>query len=109
VNLTVTLIVPANTYTDQTRTFNYTGTDLTSTTNPENGTVTYQYDGSHHVTKKTDAYGQETRYSYDAYGRLTQVQHWSGSPLSERTDERIDYYYDTNPCDGSFSQNAWDG
>ena len=28
----------------QTRTFAYTGADLTSATNPENGTVTYQYD-----------------------------------------------------------------
>ena len=61
----------------QTRTFVYTGADLTSATNPENGTVTYQYDGSHRVTKRTDAKGQETRYTYDAYGRLTQVQHWA--------------------------------
>src|ERR1039458_2318910 len=46
----------------QSRTFVYTGSDLTSATNPENGTVTYQYDGAHHVTKRTDAKGQETRY-----------------------------------------------
>ena len=32
----------------QTRTFAYTGADMTSATNPENGTVTYQYDGAHH-------------------------------------------------------------
>ena len=36
----------------QTRTFVYSGTDLVSATNPENGTVTYQYDG-HRVTKRT--------------------------------------------------------
>jgi YD repeat-containing protein len=53
----------------QTRTFVYNGSDLVSATNPENGTVTYQYDGSHQVTKRTDALGQETRYTYDAYGR----------------------------------------
>ena len=53
------------------------GTDLTSATNPENGTVTYQYDAAHRVTKRTDAKGQETRYMYDAYGRMTQVQHWA--------------------------------
>ena len=53
----------------QTRTFVYTGSDMTSATNPENGTVTYQYDTSHHVTKRTDAKGQETRYTYDWYGR----------------------------------------
>ena len=91
----------------QTRTFAYTGTDLTSATNPENGTVTYQYDGSHHVTKRTDAMGQETRYSYDNYGRLTQVQHWSGSPLQEQTFQRVTYAYDSNPLDGNYSQNAW--
>jgi YD repeat-containing protein len=50
----------------QTRSFVYTGNDLTSATNPENGTVTYQYDGSHRVTKRTDAKGQEARYTYDA-------------------------------------------
>jgi YD repeat-containing protein len=41
----------------QTRTFAYTGSDMPSATNPENGTVTYQYDGSHRVTKRTDAKG----------------------------------------------------
>jgi RHS repeat-associated protein len=95
----------------QTRTFVYSGSDLTSTTNPENGTVTYQYDGAHHVLKKTDARGQETRYAYDSYGRLTQVQHWTWSGatppvLTEQVDQRYNYYYDTNPCDGSFSQNT---
>src|SRR6266498_1636003 len=49
----------------QTRTFVYTGNDLTSATNPENGTVTYQYDGAHRVTSRTDAKGQQTQYSYD--------------------------------------------
>ena len=91
----------------QTRTFVYTGADLTSATNPENGTVTYQYDGSHHVTKRTDAMGQETRYLYDGYGRLTEVQHWAGSPLAELTPQRVDYYYDSNPLQGGYSQNAW--
>src|ERR1039457_4317539 len=61
----------------QTRTFAYSGTDLTSATNPENGTVTYQYDGSHRVTKRTDAKQQETRYTYDPYGRLKRMQHWA--------------------------------
>src|SRR5258707_14813883 len=100
-------------YTDQTRTFVYIATDLVSATNPENGTVHYAYDGAHRLVKRTDAKGWETRYSYDGYGRMTQVQHWAwfnyGGPLvlQEVADERIDYYYDSNPCDGSFSQNAW--
>uniref|UniRef100_Q024R0 YD repeat protein n=1 Tax=Solibacter usitatus (strain Ellin6076) TaxID=234267 RepID=Q024R0_SOLUE len=92
----------------------YTGSDMTSATNPENGTVTYQYDGSHHVTKRTDALGQETRYTYDNYNRLTEVQHWATSwdPFSnsmqfqEQTAQRVDYYYDSNPINGSYSQYA---
>jgi YD repeat-containing protein len=91
----------------QTRTFVYTGNDLTSATNPENGTVTYQYDLSHRVTKRTDAKGQETRYTYDAYGRVTEVQHWAGTPLVEQGSQRVEYYYDSNPLDGGYSQNAW--
>jgi RHS repeat-associated protein len=101
-----------STYTEQTRTFEYNGKNLVAATNPETGRVTYEYDGDGHVTKKTDAKGWETRYSYDSYGRLTQVQHWawqSAATLQELTDQRIDYYYDTNPCgDGSFNgQNTW--
>ncbi len=76
----------------QPRTFGYTGTDMTSAANPENGTVTYQYDGSHHVTKRTHALGQETRYTYDNYGRLTEVQHWA-----TRSRPRSGWYYDSNP------------
>lgn len=91
----------------QERTFLYTGVDLTSARNPENGLVTYQYDASHHVTKRTDAKGQETRYTYEAYGRLTEVQHWAGSPLVELPKQRVDYSYDINPLSGSYSQNAW--
>jgi YD repeat-containing protein len=78
-----------------------------SATNPENGTVTYQYDGSHRVTKRTDAKGQETRYTYDTYGRVTEVQHWAGSPLAELTMQRVDYSYDTNPLNGNYTQNGW--
>uniref|UniRef100_Q024R2 YD repeat protein n=1 Tax=Solibacter usitatus (strain Ellin6076) TaxID=234267 RepID=Q024R2_SOLUE len=98
----------------QTRTFGYTGTDMTAVTNPENGTVTYQYDGSHHVTTRTDALGQQTRYTYDNYGRLTEVQHWATSwdpytnsyQFQEQTAQRVDYYYDSNPINGSYSQYA---
>jgi YD repeat-containing protein len=92
----------------QARHFVYSGTDLTSATNPESGTTSYQYDGAHHVTVRTDAKGQQTRYSYDRYGRLTQVQHWTGSPLAEDTRQRVDIYYDnTNPFSSTYSQNAW--
>ena len=65
--------------------------------------------------KRTDAKGQETRYAYDVYGRLTEVQHWavSWSPstgsyqFQEQTSQRVDYHYDSNPLNGNYSQNAW--
>jgi YD repeat-containing protein len=73
--------------------------------------VTYEYDGSHRVTKRTDAKGQETRYTYDAYGRLTEVQHWAVSydvytgtyHLMEQTMQRVDYAYDSNPLDQNYT------
>jgi len=82
-----------------------------SATNPENGTVTYEYDASNRVTKRTDAKGQETRYTYDAYGRLTAVQHWGmvQNPqtgyfvLTEMANEGVTYSYDSNPLNGSYS------
>ncbi len=75
----------------------YSGTDLASASNPENGTVTNQYDGAQRVTKRTDAMGQETRYSYDAYGRLAQVQHWARSPLQVLPFQRATYPYGSYP------------
>jgi hypothetical protein len=41
----------------------------------------------------------------DAYGRLTEVQHWTGSQLAEVLNQRVDYYDDTNPC--AFDTPAW--
>src|SRR5438045_3924130 len=98
----------------QTRTFVYSGSDMISATNPENGTVTYTYDASHHVTQRTDNMGQQTRYSYDAYGRLAQVQHWGTfydqntnvTAFQEQTNQRVTYSYDSNPLDGTYSQNT---
>jgi RHS repeat-associated protein len=82
------------------------GSDLTSATNPENGTVTYTYDNSHHVTSRTDALGNQTQYTYDSYGRLTEVQYYPGFGYYqgiEDPSQRVTYYYDGNfqhayPC-----------
>ena len=89
----------------QVREFEWSGQDLVRATNPENGTVRYTYDGAHRVTSRTDAGGQRTEYDYDTYGRLTQVRHYP-LPSQEELTERWTYSYDTNPLDGSFSQNA---
>ena len=86
----------------QTRTFQWTGADLTSATNPENGTVTYTYDGAHHVTQRTDAKNQRTTYAYDSYGRLIQVRHYDSSNTLQ-PNQNVDYSYDWY----SDSHNAW--
>jgi len=90
----------------QTRTFVYNEWDLVSATNPENGTVTYTYDNAHHVTNRTDALGQQTQYTYDSYGRLTEVQYfvldmWHN--LNEDTTQRVTYSYDNA---NQFTQNG---
>jgi len=92
----------------QPRTFQWSGTDLVSATNPENGTVTYTYDGAHHVLTRTDAKGQGTGYSYDAYGRLTAVAHYpQGFANAADTNQQITYYYDTNPYNDPIANYTW--
>src|SRR5260370_33770591 len=86
----------------QTRTFNYTtgitvGTLLLSATMPENGTVTYTYNADKTLATKTDALNQQFSYTYDSYKRVTQIN--QGQTVIRQ------FYYDTNPLDGSFSQN----
>ena len=82
----------------QTRTFLYSGTDLVSATNPENGTVTYTYDGAHHVLSRTDAIGNQTQYTYDSYGRLTEAQYFPKSASGyEDFTQRVTYSYDSGP------------
>jgi RHS repeat-associated protein len=71
----------------------YTGADMTSVTNPENGTVTYTYDATHHVTSRTDAKGQQTQYTYDGYGRVTEVQYYPQQGW-EDMNQRVNYTYD---------------
>jgi len=52
------------------------GPEMVSETNPETGTITYAYDANHRMITRTDAKGQQRQYSYDAYGRVTQVRHY---------------------------------
>src|SRR5579862_1570416 len=92
----------------QTRTFNYgtpPGNLLLSATNPENGTVTYTYSSHYKVVTRVDAKGQKVAYSYDSYARLTKVQRYPNG-TTEDTCQQENYYYDSNPFDGSYSQNV---
>jgi YD repeat-containing protein len=88
----------------QNRTFTYNGSEMLAETTPEAGTVTYTYDSNHHVLTRTDAKGQQTKYSYDSYERLTEVQHWTptgtNNALVEQLNQRVDYAYDSAPIGG---------
>ncbi len=99
----------------QTRAFVWNGSDLVSETTPEAGTVSYTYDGNHHVTQRIDALNQKTAYTYDAYERLTMVQHytWGFSPQctsncvnqwNEQASQDVSYYYDY-PVSSDYTQN----
>ena len=81
---------------------------MTRATNPENGSVFYTYDGAHHVLSKTDAIGQQTQYSYDAYGRLTAKYCYPlvNGQLQLDPTQTVLYYYDTNPHEPTFSTNS---
>ncbi len=88
----------------QARHFTWSGSDLASATNPENGTVSYQYDGTHRVTQRTDAMGQKTTYTYDPYGRLTLVQHYAADGTAFPRQD-VTYTYDYPQFSGA--QNTW--
>jgi len=67
---------------------------MTNATNPENGTVTYVYDNSHHVTSRTDALGSKDGVHLRFYGRLSEVQYYPRGNNNEDTTQRVTYYYD---------------
>src|SRR5262249_52387032 len=71
-----------------------------------------EYDFGHRVTKRTNAKGEQTRYSYDAYGRVTQVTHWAwrldgSNAWVLYSADGYDYYYDGNSCERGYSQYGW--
>ena len=87
----------------QTRSFNYeAGTHrMLSATHPESGTTTYAYNADGTLLSKTTAANRTTTYTYDGLKRVT---------LADRSGDdclRTEYYYDANPFDGAYTQNAW--
>lgn len=67
----------------QTRTFVYDSLKrLTSATNPEGGTISYQYDGNGNLTQKTDSRvpAVTTTFVYDALNRVTNRSYSDGTP-----------------------------
>jgi len=79
----------------QTRGFAYNEYgQVTSATNPENGTVTYTY-GGQLLASKTDAKNQTTLFEYDSYNRLTRIHAPQGASYGH--DKR--FYYDSYEAD----------
>ncbi|MGD0497691.1 MAG: hypothetical protein ABSC23_04560 [Bryobacteraceae bacterium] len=76
----------------QTRTFAWSGVDMVSATNPENGTVTYTYNGDHTVSTRTDAKGQHTYYYYDSYGR-PYARYYYNANWQLQPDQTVSYGY----------------
>ncbi len=92
--------------TTQTRTFVFDSNGrMTSSTNPENGTVSYTYHPDGQMATKTAANGNWVEYDWNAFKRPVQVRRFSSSGL-EDTCNRLDYSYNTNPLDMQFSENA---
>ena len=81
----------------QTRTFTYSSLSrLLSATNPESGTIGYQYDPNGNLARKTDARGVQTDYFYDALNRVTNRNHSTpgGPPPNYKATPNVIYTYD---------------
>jgi YD repeat-containing protein len=78
----------------------------------ETGTTSYAYDGNHHLVQRTDAKWRQTKYTYDAYERLIEVQHYAAGTCqycqgAEQVNQRVLYTYDVNPLDPGNYTNSW--
>src|ERR1019366_10441496 len=94
--------------TTQTRTFVYnTVGQLTSTTNPENGTVAYKYNADTTLHDKLDAKGVDTVYWYDSLKRVTAIQRLypALNPANPPADncQTVTFTYDSNPVNPAFT------
>ncbi|MEZ5403660.1 MAG: RHS repeat-associated core domain-containing protein [Bryobacteraceae bacterium] len=97
---TVTMVRPTGT---QTRSFAYNSLgQMTSTTNPETGTVNYTYTSNGQVATKIDAKNQKVVYGYDPYLRLTTIARHPVSTGAADPNQATTLVYDTSePGDGS--------
>ncbi len=83
--------------------YNPTTLQLTSKTSPEAGTVSYTYNTDGTLATVTDANSHRKVYSYDSYGRITQIARGavSGSTFTEDVSQRTNYAY--SGTNGGFS------
>jgi len=84
----------------QTRTWVYSSTTqlLTSKTPPESGATSYTYNTDTTLATVVDANNHEKKFTYDTYGRVTQISRGtlSGSTFTEDTKQRSNYTYDSS-------------
>ncbi|HEY0763681.1 MAG TPA: RHS repeat-associated core domain-containing protein [Pyrinomonadaceae bacterium] len=81
----------------QTRTFVYDSLNrMTSSTNPESGSVSYQYDNQGNLTQRTDARGIVTNISYDVLNRPTAKSYQNDGGITPS----VAYFYDSQSVPG---------
>ncbi|HEX8140050.1 MAG TPA: hypothetical protein VF544_20985, partial [Pyrinomonadaceae bacterium] len=82
---------------EQTRSFNYDPLSrLQSASNPESGTISYQYDDNGNLVLKVDARGVRTLYTYDDMNRVLS-RRYENDPAST---PGVFYYYDAQALPG---------
>jgi YD repeat-containing protein len=78
-----------------TRTWDYdTNQRLSSATTPESGTVNYVYNTDGTLQYKTDAKGQKTQYTYDLFGRRSQIDYFPAGSSVPDLCQTVKLYYD---------------
>jgi len=79
---------------------------------PENGTVSFTYNGDGTVLNRTDAKGQRIDYTYDANKRVLTLRKYGnygfGGAFQEDTCQAVTFTYDTNAIVPGFSANLND-
>ncbi len=89
---------------EQEREFSYNSLSrLLSATNPESGTIEYEYDSNGNLTKKTDARDIETTFTYDALNRVTERE-YTNEPSGSETSDVAYTYGTTAPAIGKLNK-----
>jgi RHS repeat-associated protein len=80
----------------QQRTFTYDPATqrLSSAFNPESGTVNYYYQSNGFLANKVDAKDQKVAYSYDGFGRVSQINRHPVSTGAADVCQSVSLYYD---------------
>ena len=78
--------------------YGYSGADLLSVSNSAGQYFHYAYNTAHQVTAITNSLNQATRFTYDSYNYLTQIQ----SPSGESITIYPNYYDSSTDTNGNF-------